>query len=61
MRARGSAKTPDILLSCPMAVRVPKITTMANNKNNASLDDDDDDDDDMEWKIIGWIDSKVRT
>ena len=68
LRARGSAKTPDILLSCPMAVQVPKTKivatrAMANNKinNDASLDDDDDDDDAMEWKIIGWIDSKART
>ena len=37
LRERGSARTPDILLDCPISVQV----------NN-------------EWKVVCWIDSKVR-
>ena len=44
LRGRGTSRTPDILLSCPMGVLVPKADGTG-----------------KEWKIICWIDSKVRT
>ena len=43
LRERGTPRTPDVLLSCPMGVRVPK-------KNES----------DDGWKVVCWIDSKVR-
>ena len=73
MRVRGTARTPDILLSCPVGIRVRKKESgqrphrnddvlqdesIVNHQNILSLDDDDDDD--YEWKIVCWIDSKVR-
>ena len=92
LRARGTAKTPDILLSCPVGVRVRKRNEFLSPSSMKSLpmatmneividatnpatpqpmskttaaaaehDNDDDNDDDLyEWKIICWIDSKVR-
>ncbi len=92
---RGTAKTPDILLSCPVGIRVRKRNDLS-SASESSLkvsrltmkddkvidatvastpipkltitsaaeghDNNDDIDDDMfEWKIICWIDSKVRT
>lgn len=42
LRQKGTARTPDVLLSTPCAVK---------------MKDDTDDD----WRIICWIDSKVRT
>ncbi len=93
LRVRGTAKTPDILLSCPVGIRVRKRNevlspssmmlpsmvarneevieatnmsppnpkskmTTATDKNDKSYDDTDDEL--YEWKIICWIDSKVR-
>ena len=43
LRDRGTSRTPDVLLSTPLGIEVPK-----KNGNGA------------EWKIICWIDSKVR-
>ena len=43
LRDLGTSRTPDILLSCPMGVQVPK-----------------EDGSGKEWKVISWIDSKVR-
>ena len=90
LRVRGTAKTPDILLSCPVGIRVRKRNEMtspspislsplaAKNEEliaatnmsspnpkskimNAVDNHDDDTDDELyEWKIISWIDSKVR-
>jgi len=92
---RGTAKTPDILLSCPVGIRVRKRNELSSAsasslkishltmKNEEVIDatvastpipkstitsaaeghdnNDDIDDDMFEWKIICWIDSKVRT
>ena len=90
LRIRGTAKTPDVLLSCPVGIRVRRKnvnneeTEIAKNdqqeiqlqgeENNGTtpishlqkrgsinlLNDDDDESDEYEWKIICWIDSKVR-
>lgn len=43
LRGRGTARTPDILLSCPMGVLVPKVDGSGQS----------------EWKMICWIDSKA--
>lgn len=71
LRVRGTARTPDILLSCPVGLRVrrrePRNPLYANDneegegtisRQNQSLVDLDDDDN-YEWKVICWIDSKV--
>jgi len=72
LRVRGTARTPDILLSCPVGVRVRRRKESRSNYPLGSMpspqkprivnnleEDGDDDDDDYEWKIICWIDSKV--
>jgi hypothetical protein len=61
LRVRGTAKTPDILLSCPVGIRVRKRNELASASASASSLNDGIDDDMFEWKIICWIDSKVRT
>jgi len=43
LRDRGTARTPDVLLSVPLGIEVLK-------KDSSGT----------EWKIICWIDSKVR-
>ncbi len=70
LRVRGTARTPDILLSCPVGIRVRKKEPdqrnddgledeeYVNHQNIVSLDGDGNDDD-YEWKIVCWIDSKV--
>ena len=93
LRIRGTAKTPDVLLSCPVGIRVRRknvndedsVTAKQNDQqqqqqiqlqgeeNNGTtpishlqkgvsvnLLNDDDESDEYEWKIICWIDSKVR-
>lgn len=94
LRIRGTAKTPDVLLSCPVGIRVrlrknvndeeTEILKQNNNqqqqqiqlqgeenngttpishlqkRGSVNLLNDDDDSDEYEWKIICWIDSKVR-
>jgi hypothetical protein len=50
LRARGTAKTPDILLSCPVNVQVKKLL------QQSALDSGDHE---SEWKMICWIDSKA--
>ena len=91
LRIRGTAKTPDVLLSCPVGIRVhyrknvndkETVTAQQNDQqqqqqiqmqgeeNNSTtpmqkgvsvnLLNDDDESDEYEWKIICWIDSKVR-
>ncbi|KAL9188876.1 hypothetical protein ACHAXT_011366 [Thalassiosira profunda] len=57
LRARGTAKTPDILLSCPVGVKVRRREPLgrARARNEYSLEDDEE----YEWKIICWIDSKA--
>jgi uncharacterized membrane protein YqaE (UPF0057 family) len=46
LRERGTARTPDVLLSTPIAIKVA---------TNGTNDDDDN------WRVVCWIDSKVRT
>jgi hypothetical protein len=45
LRSRGTSRTPDVLLSCPLGVQVHA--------------DDDPSSENTEWKVICWIDSKV--
>jgi Protein of unknown function TPD sequence-motif len=45
LRQRGTSKTPDTLLKVPVGIEVPKPGGGA---------------DETEWKMICWIDSKVR-
>ena len=51
LRARGTSRTPDVLLSTPVAI--PTITKHNNQPNN------NDDNNTDKWKIINWIDSKA--
>ena len=93
LRIRGTAKTPDVLLSCPVGIRVRRrknvndeetVTAQQNDQqqqqqiqlqgeeNNGTTPIsnlqkrgsvnllNDDESDEYEWKIICWIDSKVR-
>lgn len=58
LRARGTAKTPDILLSCPVGLKVKKLHHKDDEKmhgHEATTDNDDG----HEWKMICWIDSKA--
>jgi len=72
LRVRGTPRTPDILFSCPMAIKVPKeILGKANgnangsgNKNNSGNKAKHEnvvavDEDGGVWKMICWIDSKA--
>jgi hypothetical protein len=43
LRDRGTARTPDVLLSAPLGVEVPRTDGSGS-----------------EWKVVCWIDSKVR-
>ncbi|KAL7522883.1 hypothetical protein ACHAWX_007617 [Stephanocyclus meneghinianus] len=52
LRARGTARTPDILLSCPVGLQVRK----PNYNQNATYMENSDE---YEWKMICWIDSKA--
>lgn len=54
LKKRGTSKTPDILFSCPVAVKVPKVKSKR-NKPYIIVDDEED----FDWKMICWIDSKV--
>ena len=88
LRERGTAKTPDILLSCPVGIKVRRkgINQMddvrkslysenleggeveegaqfeqgAIGNRNADNWDEFQDDEEFEWKVVCWIDSKVR-
>mmetsp|Transcript_47287 Transcript_47287/g.71539 ORF Transcript_47287/g.71539 Transcript_47287/m.71539 type:complete len:336 (+) Transcript_47287:70-1077(+) len=57
LRIRGTARTPDILFSCPVGIKVPKRRRRKKIHNNRQ--DDDDGEDAFEWKVVCWIDSKV--
>jgi len=57
LRIRGTARTPDILFSCPVGIKVPKRRRRKKLHNNRQ--DDDDGEDAFEWKVVCWIDSKV--
>jgi hypothetical protein len=43
LRERGTSRTPDVLLSCPLGVEMARKDGLGS-----------------EWKVICWIDSKVR-
>ena len=53
LRARGTSRTPDVLLSTPVAIPV---TTRGYNKNDNPPDSTNSS---HKWKIINWIDSKA--
>eukprot|EP00581_Thalassiosira_minuscula_P014465 CAMPEP_0183732868 /NCGR_PEP_ID=MMETSP0737-20130205/39567_1 /TAXON_ID=385413 /ORGANISM="Thalassiosira miniscula, Strain CCMP1093" /LENGTH=381 /DNA_ID=CAMNT_0025965993 /DNA_START=147 /DNA_END=1292 /DNA_ORIENTATION=- len=73
LRVRGTARTPDILLSCPVGIKVRKRRIQHHGGGGSSSnplymhgvhsaeenDDDDEDDGQYEWKVICWIDSKA--
>eukprot|EP00571_Detonula_confervacea_P011101 CAMPEP_0172306886 /NCGR_PEP_ID=MMETSP1058-20130122/7863_1 /TAXON_ID=83371 /ORGANISM="Detonula confervacea, Strain CCMP 353" /LENGTH=367 /DNA_ID=CAMNT_0013018915 /DNA_START=97 /DNA_END=1200 /DNA_ORIENTATION=- len=70
LRVRGTAKTPDVLLSCPVGLRVRRKESqnplcLNNNKEEDTTFQQSpsvinlEDDDEYEWKIICWIDSKA--
>ena len=53
LRARGTSRTPDVLLSTPVAIPVPTTMTRNNTQTN------DKEKEEFKWKIINWIDSKA--
>lgn len=55
LRERGASRTPDVLLSFPVGVQVPKRSGHSSGRNR----DGSEEDDNMEWKMVCWIDSKV--
>ncbi len=55
LRARGTSRTPDILFSCPVAIKVPKRILTRPNKITVENTSEKD----FVWKMICWIDSKV--
>jgi hypothetical protein len=65
LKKRGTSKTPDILFSCPVGIKVPKDKKSRRKKTNIMTKhdggDSDDDAADFEWKMICWIDSKVSS
>ena len=53
LRARGTSRTPDILFSCPVAIKVPKrVLTAANQtaENEVGISNDKD----FVWKMVCW-------
>mmetsp|Transcript_9362 Transcript_9362/g.13287 ORF Transcript_9362/g.13287 Transcript_9362/m.13287 type:complete len:301 (-) Transcript_9362:188-1090(-) len=58
LRTRGTARTPDILLSCPVGIQIPKRLNMKNPNQN-SIGNNLKDDENFDWKMICWIDSKA--
>jgi hypothetical protein len=57
LRAKGTSRTPDILFSYPVAVKVRKKIVAKTRQ----LDIDNvNEDSDYDWRMICWIDSKVR-
>jgi len=62
LRARGTSRTPDILFSCPVAIKVPKrVLSLSSPKRIAenSVAIASTEDEDYVWKMICWIDSKA--
>ena len=55
LRARGTARTPDVLLSCPLSLNVPKRNIIGCDGHKDRVETEDD----YDWKMICWIDSKV--
>ena len=71
LREKGTARTPDILLSIPIAIPMHGSTITTTNKNKyfntktspTTIHDQDGDNNnnntDIHWKVICWIDSKA--
>lgn len=59
LRAKGTSRTPDILFSCPMAVKVHK-RLLSNSRHGIGNVTIDEHDSNYIWKMVCWIDSKVR-
>jgi hypothetical protein len=68
LRIKGTSRTPDVLLSCPVGIKYPKKSLIKNKSQKFRKDekyskcpnsDDDDDDDTYDWKMVCWIDSKA--
>jgi Protein of unknown function TPD sequence-motif len=60
LRERGTSKTPDILLSTPVAVQIHR-TNEENEKSKSSRIDENKEkvEEEETWRIVCWIDSKV--
>eukprot|EP00979_Chaetoceros_neogracilis_P015092 scaffold5365_cov165-Chaetoceros_neogracile.AAC.2 len=58
LRAKGTSRTPDILFSCPMAVKVHK-RLLSNSRHGIGNVMVDEIDSNYIWKMICWIDSKA--
>ena len=69
LRIKGTARTPDVLLSTPVGMKVPKRSStsrkllldesdgqLAKGKDTSNEDGEEE----YEWKVVCWIDSKVR-
>mmetsp|Transcript_10955 Transcript_10955/g.32423 ORF Transcript_10955/g.32423 Transcript_10955/m.32423 type:complete len:211 (-) Transcript_10955:625-1257(-) len=57
LRIKGTARTPDILLSCPVGVKIRKRRSHqpSLHKNQTASKESDE----YEWKVVCWIDSKA--
>jgi hypothetical protein len=67
LRIKGTARTPDVLLSTPVGMKVPKRSSTSRklllDENDAQFtkgNDGEADEEEHEWKVVCWIDSKVR-
>lgn len=58
LREKGTSRTPDILLSCPVAIKVHK-SIYPNSQDSFRHGSDDDAGNDFVWKMVNWIDSKA--
>jgi len=56
LRKRGTSKTPDVLLKCPVGLRIPTAARYPLSSQNERQSEESDDD---EWKVVCWIDSKA--
>ena len=60
LRKRGTAKTPDVLLSCPVGLKVRKKKSPYPIEQSPSrIPGSFEKEDEYEWKIVNWIDSKA--
>mmetsp|Transcript_7768 Transcript_7768/g.11651 ORF Transcript_7768/g.11651 Transcript_7768/m.11651 type:complete len:285 (+) Transcript_7768:103-957(+) len=58
LRAKGSSRTPDILFSCPVALKVHK-KLLSDSRHGAENMMVDEVDSNYVWRMVCWIDSKV--
>jgi len=54
LRDRGTSKTPDVLLKSPVGILVPSKKKKSDGSSPTKEQQE------KEWKVINWIDSKVR-